>query len=410
MKTCRLAVCLLLCAVMALTAASCTKQQMESGSDSAAALTLWGAADDQTMLGEMIEDFKALNTDLKNEITTKVTGEDKAKDEALKDIDAAADVFAIGHDQLGALVDAGAVYEITGEYADTIRSSCDEASVKASTYNGKLYGFPSTAETYFLYYDKSKLSDEDVQSLNTILSKDLGSGVYKFGMNFKEGYYGTSLFFTAGCTLFGENGDDPTKCDFNNNNGLAAANFIAGLSDLGAVNCDDNEAVSQMKAGKLASFVTGPWKADAFKELLGDNYGVAKLPTVALSDDAAQTQMKSFAGYKIYVVNAKTKDPAAAMKLAAHLTSEQNQLKRFRDRSLLPVNKNAASNSDVTADKTVKATLDQLQYAVPMPAVTQISKYWTAFKAFTDDCFNGNIPATEMQAKLDNMVTQILAQ
>ncbi|MBQ2675957.1 MAG: extracellular solute-binding protein [Clostridia bacterium] len=373
-------------------------------------ITVWGAADDQNMLGEMVKSFKTKFTDITNDITVKVTGEDKAKDEALKDIDAAADVFAMSHDQLGAMVDAGAIYEITGDYADTIRQTCDEASVKAATYKGKLYGFPSSAETYFLYYDKSKLSADDVKSLNTIFSKPQGEGVYKIGMNFKEGYYGTSLFFTAGCTLFGENGDDPTKCDFNNENGVMASKFIASLKSKGAINCDDNEAVSQMKAGKLASFVTGPWKAEAIKEILGDNYGVAKLPTVSLGEGQEQKQLRSFAGYKIYVVNAKTKSPAQSMKLAAHLTSEENQLKRFKDRSLLPVNKNAAKNESVTSDVTVRATLEQLKYAIPMPAITQISKYWTAFKAFADDCFNGNIPADQIKPKLDNMVKQITAQ
>lgn len=396
---------LIIITAMLLTATSCRNKQAD-----AEEITLWGSADDQNMLSDMVKSFKNDNTEIKNDIVVKVTGEDVAKDEALKDIDAAADVFAIGHDQLGSLVEAGAVYEITGQYLANIEQNIGDAAIKAATYNNKIYGFPSSAETYLLYYNKSLLSDEDVTSLNKILSKDLGSGVSKFGMNLGEGYYGASFFFTAGCTLFGESGEEADKCDFNNENGLKAASFISRLKSMGGLNCDENEALSQMKQGKLASYVTGPWKADAMKETLGDNYGVVKLPTVALTDADAQAQMNSFAGYKIYVVNAKTKNPSEAMQLAAYLTNEQNQLKRFNDRSLLPVNEKIASNDDVTSDITVAATLDQLQYGVPMPGITQISKFWTAFKAFAVDCYNGNIPQNQMQEKLDNMVNQITAQ
>lgn len=400
-------ICALMALALMISFSSCGESNNENNKteQTAQKLTLWGSSDDQTMLGEMIDSFRAEHSDVQNEIEKKVTGEDKAAPEALKDIEAAADVFAIGHDQLGSLVSAGAIYEIGGEYKEKVMSDCSDASIKAATLNDKLYGFPSSAETYMLYYDKSKLSDSDVNSLTTILNKSMGDGVYKFGMNFKEGYYGTSLFFTAGCTLYGKNGDDASQCDFNSDNGVNAAKIIKSLSSQGVVNCDENEALAQIKAGKLASYVTGPWKSDAMKEALGDNYGVAKLPTVNINGE--EKQMMSFGGYKIYVVNAKTKDPAAAMKLAQHLTSQNNQVKRFKDRGLLPVNKIAADSSDIMADKTVSATMHQLEYAVPMPSINQISKYWTAFSSFADDCFNGNIKDDDLKSKLDSLVDQV---
>lgn len=374
-----------------------------------AKLTVWGSSDDQDMLNEMADDFADAYEDIKMDISIKVNGEDVAKDEALKDIDAAADVFAISHDQLGSLVEAGAVYEITGEYKEGIEASCSDTSIDAATYNGAIYGFPSSAETYLLYYDSSKFSEEDVASLNAMINKDIDNDIAPFGMNLEEGYYGSSFFFTAGCTLFGENGEDATQCDYNNENGMRAAKFIAGLKDKGVLNCDENEAVSQMKAGKLASYITGPWKAQAMEEALGDNFAVAKLPTVALADGAEQQQMISFAGYKIYVVNAKTKNPAEAMKLAQHLTNEANQLKRFSTRDAIPVNEAAAADETLSENKTIAATLSQLEFAKPMPAITQVSVYWTAFKSFTADCYNGNIKQDDIQSKLDNMVKQITA-
>jgi arabinogalactan oligomer/maltooligosaccharide transport system substrate-binding protein len=402
-------ICLLISAIMiSALLTSCGTEEETMENNKTAKLTVWGSSDDQDMLSEMADDFKDAYENIKADISIKVNGEDVAKDEALKDIDAAADVFAIGHDQLGSLVEAGAIYEITGEYKERIEAANSKNSVSAATYNGSIYGFPSSAETYLLYYDSSKLNKTDVESLNTIMSKDL-KDTAPFGINLQEGYYGSSFFLTAGCTLFGASGEDATQCDFNNANGLKAAKFISTLKSKGVVNCDENEAVSQMKSGKLASYVTGPWKAQAMKEALGDNFAVAKLPTVALAEGDEQQQLISFGGYKLYVVNAKTKNPEEAMKLAEHLTNEANQIKRFETRDAIPVNENAAKDENITKNETIAAALEQLEFARPMPAITQISVYWTAFKSFAVDCYNGNIKENELQPKLDNMVKQITA-
>ena len=44
-------------------------------------------------------------------------------------------------------------------------------AINAATYDGVLYGYPMTADNgYFLYYDKSVLTEEDVQTLDGILA------------------------------------------------------------------------------------------------------------------------------------------------------------------------------------------------------------------------------------------------
>jgi len=77
------------------------------------ALTLWGSADDQAMLQTMADSFKAAHTDKDYTITLGVCGEDVAKDTVLKDLDAAADVFAFASDQIAALQGAGALLPVT---------------------------------------------------------------------------------------------------------------------------------------------------------------------------------------------------------------------------------------------------------------------------------------------------------
>ncbi len=99
-----------------------------------------------------------------------------AKDTVLADPKSAADVFAFADDQLNELVQAGALQEVQLN-PDDMKSRNLPASVDAATMNDKLYAYPMTADNgYFLYYDASVLSAEDVQSVDTMLEKAAAAG------------------------------------------------------------------------------------------------------------------------------------------------------------------------------------------------------------------------------------------
>ena len=66
---------------------------------------------------------------------------------------------------------AGALQEILLNPED-VKSRNLTGSVEAATMDGKLYAYPMTADNgYFLYYDKSVLSEDDVKSMDTLLAK-----------------------------------------------------------------------------------------------------------------------------------------------------------------------------------------------------------------------------------------------
>ena len=160
-------------------AASQADSAASSGEASSAAeswgdvkLTMWGAEEDQTMLREMADAFIAENADKGNvTIEIGVQSESSAKDTVLADPEAAADVFAFADDQLNELVAAGALQEILLNPED-VKSRNLAGSVEAATMNDKLYAYPMTADNgYFLYYDKSVLSEDDVKSMDALLAK-----------------------------------------------------------------------------------------------------------------------------------------------------------------------------------------------------------------------------------------------
>lgn len=404
-----------LCAILACSISlsiftGCGKKSTDNngGTNSSASknvdLSLWGAANDQKMLSEMVEDFKKANPEKNYSITLKVMGEDKALEEIQKDPSASGDVFAIAHDQLGSLVQTDAVYENT-IYADEVNKNATEGAISASTYNGKIYGYPASQKTYFLYYDKKIFSDDDVKSLDKMLEKQVSDGVSKLGIDMKNAYYTAAFFFTNGCELFGKDGKDENTVTFNNAGGLEAANYIATLKSKGVVSIDDAASDTQFASRKLGAYISGDWKAESIKEKLGDDYGVAPLPSVNMG--SGEKHMKSFSGYNIYCVKAKTKFPEEAMALANYLTNKENQKKRFEMRNLLPVNKDLVADKTLQSDKTVAAIFEQLKYSVLMPSTPKVKKFWDPTGAFTKDAFEGKISLSNMQSKLDALVSDI---
>ncbi len=401
-KVFSLLIAVLLCAFYLVSCSSNPSPDAAGGET--AVLTLWGAADDQKMLSEMVEEFKKANPDKTYNITLRVVGDDVAKDEVLKDAGASADVFSVPHDQLGALVEAGAVYENT-KYAEEFINTTIEGALQTAYFGGKMYGYPCSANTYFLYYDKRIFTEDDVSSLEKILSKTVDSGISKMGYDMGNAYYTGPMFFTNGGSLFGEKGDDKDIVTFNDANGKEVASYIATLKQSGIVSITEDVAVTQFRAGKLGAHVTGAWKSVAIKEALGENMGVAKLPTVKYG--TKDMQMKSFSGIKLYLVKATTKYPLEAMALAAFLTNKENQLKRFTDTNQPPTHKELVNDPVVLEDTVVNALSKQLPFAVPMPAISQMSKFWAPMGAFTKDMYDGVITADDIQAKLDKLVADI---
>ena len=69
---------------------------------------------------------------------------------------------------------------------------------------------------------------------------------------------------------------------------------------------------------------------------MGDNLGIAKLPTYNL--DGEDIQMESFAGSKAIGVNPNCEYPQVAVALALFLGNEESQQMHYDARSIVPCN------------------------------------------------------------------------
>jgi len=371
------------------------------------ALKVWAAQEEQELLAKMCENFKVAHPEYNLTFTYGVVSESGASNELTKDPSVGADVFAFASDQTAPLVAAGLLYPITVD-ADAIIAANTETSIQAATIDGQLYGNPYTPNAWFMYYDKSKYTEEEVLSMDTMLAKDLGAGVQNISLDLDNSWYISSFFFAAGCTLFGADGIDPTDCTFNNAGGVAAGKFLVDL----AANkrfLDENNAnmIAAMKEGKLAAACTGTWNAAQIKEALGDNYAATKLPTINL--DGKDCQMSNFADIKLIGVNSFTAFPIPAMQLAEYLAGKECQKLRFEVRDFAPTNIELASDPDVLANVAVSALTLQATFSTLQSSIPQMANYWSPAQAFGAMVLSGDIQKDDVQAKLDEMVTNILA-
>jgi len=366
-------------------------------------LTVWGSQDDQEMLNQMLDSFKAAHPEKDYTFELGVVGEPDAKTTYLGDPSAAADVFAFANDQLRDLVNAGALYKITRTAdVDYINSSNAQGTVDAASIDGQLYAYPETADNgYFMYYDKSVFTEDDVKSLDTMLSVADAAGKKVF-MDVSNGWYIASFFLGNGGTLTID-ADGKQVCNFNDANGVAAGEAIkAFTANQAFLTGDDAVLTAGFADGSIVAGVSGTWTAGAIADALGDNYAATKLPEFTAGD--TQVQMGSFAGYKFVGVNSQTANPTDAMDVAAWLTNEENQVIRFQQREMGPSNIEAASSDEVQSNAALAALALQSNYATSQKDV--LGTYWNPAEAF-GTTMEAKDYSKSVQDLLDAMVAQI---
>lgn len=366
-------------------------------------LTMWGAEEDQDLLREISDKFieKYGNYGGKITINLGTQSESTAKDTVLTDPTAAADVYAFADDQLNELVKAGALQEVQLN-ADDIKSRNTPASVDAATVDGKIYAYPLTADNgYFMFYDKSFFTEDDVKSLDTMMEKAAAAGK-KVSMDVANGWYLYSFYAGAGLNLSLADDGVNTVCNWNEAPGADVTQAVIDIcKNPGFIALKDEEFTGKLKDGTLVAGVNGTWRANDAAEVWGDNYAACKLPTYTLNGE--QVQMASFSGYKLIGVNPHSANVGAAMLLADFVTNEENEGLRFQERAQGPSNINALAAASSPA---LTAVVAQSEYA----NLQRVGgNFWASAETLGSICVNGNPDGKDTQTLVDDAVAGITA-
>ena len=310
------------------------------------------------------------------------------------------DLFAAPHDKLGELVTGGHILPTAD--AQTLGQQVLETCQTALTYEGTMYGYPVSAETYALFYNKAYLSAEKVPTTWDELKKFAAAfnkanpGKYGFIMDVGNGYY-TIIFTTSqGNRLFGPQGTDTTNTNINSPASVEGMKFFRSLReilDVPAADLTTSICDSVFSSGGAALFITGLWNVANF-ENAGLDFGVAPLPALP----GNKTPVASFSGVRAMFVSAYTEHQEAAELFAKFLVSEEMQRLRFEITGTLPAIPLAVESPYIDG------FLTQLDYAFPMPSIPQMGAYWDAMNAASANIWDG----AEIQAELDACNAAIL--
>lgn len=391
-----------------------TSTKSEGGKQSVE-LKVWGPQEEQDLMKKLCDEFNKQEDEFNVKFTYKVVGENDAYTQISKDSKAAADVFMFGGDQLAALTTGKYLFDLSAletELGVNLAEKFDSIALESGKVDGKQYSLPFTPNITFLFYNKSMLTEEEVKSLDTIMAKDLGKDVKNFSVKLNDGFFNSAFFNANGCTVFGPSGTDATACDYNGAAGVSVVKYLSNMVATGKFHLNaEDDSITLLKNGKLASWISGSWSTAAVKEALGENFAATILPTIKI--DGADKSLKPFGSFKQVGVNASTKAPKAAAKLALFLTDKYAQEQRAKVRGYAPTNlelKDTQFDDPSIPAQMLQATAE---HSVLQPTIDQMQKYWAPMEDLGMKIYKKD-PAVKddaaIQKSLNTVVESILAK
>lgn len=375
-------------------------------------ITVWvseaaGVAD---LTKEQIKRFCDANPGIVINATVEGISESNSASNMITDVESGADLFCFAQDQLTRLVEAGALNKLGTNTAETVRSLNTEVAVKAASVGNELYCYPLTADNgYFMFYDKSVVKEEHLGSLEDIIA-DCEAAGRMFSMETEtSAWYVASFFFATGCvsewTTDTSGSFTSINDTFNSPEGLIAMKGMEKLVKSPMYLSSSNTA-DFAAATPSAVVICGTWGVTAAKEALGDNYGVAEMPSFTV--DGQTYHMGSYSGCKLMGVKpqADATRGAVLQQLALYLTNEECSLERFESQGWGPANKEAVESEAVKADEALQAFNAQGPYSISQGNIH--GSWWDIAKLLGTNAREAKTDA-DLQAGLDAYTTSIQA-
>lgn len=360
-------------------------------------ITVWSPQEDQDTgwLSAQCEAFNEAHPNWDITFEYGVCAEGDAKTTVSQDVEGSADVYMLANDNIPELVAANGLAELGGSYLDYVTGTNSDSIVASVTYNDAVVAFPFTSNTWFMYYDTSVFSEEDIKSFDTMLEK----GKVSFPLN--NSWYIQAFYAANGCTLFGDGTDAAAGIDFGGEKAAAVTDYLVDLAaNPNFINDKDGSGISGLRDGSVNAIFSGTWDAESVKEALGDNFGVATLPKVTIN--GTEGQMKSFMGSKAIGVNPNAENQQVAMALAAYLAGEEAQKAHYEMRNILPTNMNVE-----IADDPIAAAVTQVmqEASIMQPLVSEMGNYWSPAENMGNAIISGEVTHDNAAEKTEDMNT-----
>ncbi|MBQ3503651.1 MAG: extracellular solute-binding protein [Oscillospiraceae bacterium] len=379
-----------------------TKAPEAPAAPEAITLKVWGPNEDQATEESFLQvacaKFAEAHPEYDITFVFEVCAEGDAGGMVTKDPSAAADVYMYANDQLGALLQANAIARLGGDVEAQVKADNSETMVASVSKDGALYGVPFTGNTWFMYYDKSVYTEEDIKSLDAMMAKK------PIGFEVTNTWYLPAFYFAAGGSMFGPEGTDGAAgVQFGGEAGAAATMYVANaLAEGKMIEAGGGVGLDKMRNGEIGAMFSGTWDAGNYADALGENYAAAQLPCITINGE--ECQLRSFAGSKAFGVNPNSANVKAASQLAAWLGSAEMQDLHFelRNGEVIPCSVALIESGKYDTNPAAVAQNDTIaNTSFLQPTIPEMNTYWGNANSMGQALVNGEINADNAAAKTD---------
>jgi arabinogalactan oligomer/maltooligosaccharide transport system substrate-binding protein len=273
-------------------------------------------------------------------------------------------MYGMAHDNFGTFQKAGLLEPVPSGIIDT--SKYVDTSIKAVSYDGKMYAVPMSIETYALFYNTDK-----VQTVPTTVD-DLITQAQKVGLQYDiNNFYFSYAFMAAnGGYVFKDKGKGALDA---NDIGLGNEGSVKGLQTIQdfvtkykfmSADIKGDKAKAAFQNGTIGFYISGPWDVSDFTKA-GVKFAVAPLPG----------GMPSFVGVQASFVNSNSKNKTEDWELMKYL--QENNESVIKAGSRIPALNSTLDKPEFKDNKITSAFVQQVKNGQPMPNIPEMQAVWT---------------------------------
>ncbi len=286
------------------------------------------------------------------------------------------DVFIFAQDRMGGWVEAGKTIEPLDFFLDDeITGRFLKNTMDAMTYQGSVWGLPLNYKCITLIYNKALLKNPPKTSgeLVPLAKKLTDTKVGNFGVaySYADFYYHSALMNAFGGGVF----DAKNQPTVNSAANVKALELLMKWVDQdGFLPAEPSTALitALFNGGKAAMVFSGPW-------FLGEvdpsvDVGLALLPTI---DEAGGAPMRPWMTVEGVYIAEPSAHKDEAFDFVVYLTGAEAATVMALEGGQTPANTAVYDNPKVASDPVLSAFRNQVEVAVPMPNLPEMTMVWS---------------------------------
>lgn len=286
------------------------------------------------------------------------------------------DVFIYAQDRLGGWIEAGNTIEPIDFFLDApTKGRFLPSTLEAMTYRGSIYGLPLNFKVLVQIYNKKLVATPPKTSGELLaLAKKIGdpaTGRFGLAYNYGDFYYHAPLMNGFGGGAF-TSGNKPAVNSAANVQSIELV--MRWLEKDKILPAEPSTALitALFNAGKAGIVFSGPWFLGEIAA--GVDYGLATLPTL---DEAGGKPMRPWMTVEGVYIAAPSKNKDAAYAFAQFLTDTPQAKVLALEGRQTPANQAVYNDTQVAADPVLKVFRQQVETAVPMPNLPEMTMVWS---------------------------------